>query len=126
MHRNTLRKPQRALINLIILAALFTAFTSLLEQKGAAHLHEEQRKSPHQEILIPAPLHEAKTTCNREAAAYAAALNALYDARRVADEAYQRWYECERLRDGDDPIPLSNADQPTILSDDYSVLYPSP
>lgn len=34
MHRNTLRKPQRELINLIILAALITAFTSLLERGG--------------------------------------------------------------------------------------------
>ena len=64
--------------------------------------------------------------CKIEAIAYAAALNALYDARRVADEAYRRWYECEQMRDGDDRMPLSNADQPPILSADYSVLYPSP
>lgn len=64
--------------------------------------------------------------CKMEAIAYAAALNALYDARRVADEAYRRWYECEQLRDGDDRMPLSNADQPPILSAEYSVLYTSP
>ena len=61
-----------------------------------------------------------------EAIAYAAALNALYDARRVADEAHRRWYECEQMRDGDDRMPLSNADQPPILSADYSVLHASP
>ena len=126
MHRNTLRKPQRELINLIILAALITAFTSLLERKGAAHLKAGHPTSPHQEISIPALLHDKKTTCNTEAAAYAAALNALYDARRGADEAYRRWYECEQLRDGDDRMPLSNADQPPILSAEYSVLYASP
>ena len=126
MHRNTLRKPQRELINIIILAALITAFTSLLERKGAAHLKAGHPTSPHQEISIPALLHDKKTTCNTEAAAYAAALNALYDARRVADEAYRRWDECDQVRDGDYRLPLSNADQPPSLSAEYSVIYTSP
>ena len=58
MHRNTLRKPQRELINIIILAALITAFTSLLERKGAAHLKAGHPTSPHQEISIPTLLHD--------------------------------------------------------------------
>jgi len=44
--------------------------------------------------------------CNVEAIAYAAAITELNDARRVADEAYRRWYDCEMQGGGNGPRGL--------------------
>ena len=103
---------------IVMFASFFTGFHTSLGKPDITSIHSTR--------VIQDVNFIQHSDCKMEAIAYAAALNALYDARRVADEAYRRWYQCEQMRDGDDRMPLSNADQPPILSADYSVLYPSP
>jgi len=57
-------------------------------------------------IVYPQFNWSSNHNCNQEAAAYAAAITELNDARRVADEAYRRWYDCEMQGGGNGPRGL--------------------
>lgn len=65
--------------------------------------------------IMPTMQPDSSSSCAQEAAAYAAAIVALEDARRVATEAYQRWYQCEYQGQGGKPSV-------DIPSAEYSVL----
>ena len=56
-----------------------------------------------------------KSSCRVEAVAYAAALTDLEDARRAAEEAYRRWYECEYQGKDVKPVVLAPLPEFSVL-----------
>ena len=76
-------------------------------------------------IILPTFRPDHRDKCRVEAIAYAAALQELKDARRAADEAYRRWYECESQGGGDPRPGEANARQPLPPPPELSVLVDS-
>jgi hypothetical protein len=56
-----------------------------------------------------------QSSCTVEAVAYAVALTALEDARKAANEAYRRWYECEYQGQGVKPVVSAPSSEFSVL-----------
>ena len=107
MLQSILMRRSKAASKIFIFSA-FSGFTIYLILQQCADVHATpgiQDIGLHR-VTLPAIKPLTNSNCNKEAAAYASALAALHDARRVADEAYRRWYDCEMHGGGNGPGPL--------------------
>ena len=91
MRRSSYRK---AHLKTLVLIVAFLWFRIPAVTKATTVISQEELNTSHS-ITYPVHTPNTKSSCTVEAIAYASAVVALKDARRVADEAYRRWYECE-------------------------------
>ena len=108
MLRSSYRKAHLKTLVLIVAFLLFriptvTKATTGISQGGLNTSHS---------ISYPVYTPNTKSSCTVEAIAYASAIVALNDARRVADEAYRRWYECEMQGGGGGNGPRGSTTAP--------------
>ena len=76
---------------------------------GETHILDEHR------IVFPQIRPDSNSECATEAAAYAASIVNLNDARRAAEEAYRRWYECEYQGKDVKPVVLAPLPEFSVL-----------
>ncbi|MCH1493801.1 MAG: hypothetical protein L7U72_01120 [Rubripirellula sp.] len=92
MQLNIWKFKNSSIISLCAVVALASVIGS---QSEAMVVNNQKHVIERHLITFPEFSPRASSDCNLSAAAYASAIVALNDARRVADEAYRRWYECE-------------------------------
>ena len=81
--------------SIVSLSAVVALALMVGTQSEAVVVNDQKHVIENHLITFPEFSPTANSNCNLSAAAYASAIVALNDARRVADEAYRRWYECE-------------------------------
>ena len=72
-------------------------------QRADSQVELDSSQSSLHRLEYPTLQPSTKASCTVEAIAYASAIAALHDARRVADEAYRRWVDCELQGGGNGP-----------------------
>lgn len=77
--------------------------------------NEESQSLGHHRILFPSIRPDSNSSCATEAAAYAASIVHLNDARQAANEAYRRWYECEYQGQGVKPVVSAPSSEFSVL-----------
>ena len=103
MRRNiySYRAPKAGITFVILMVAI-----GIITLQPDTEARETKSYNAYHTITHPKVKPKQTNNCNVEAIAYASALAALHDARRVADEAYRRWYDCEMHGGGNGPGPL--------------------
>lgn len=109
MQLNIWKFKNRSIISLIAVVALALM---IVTQSEAVVVNNQKHVIEKHHITFPEFSPTASSDCNLSAAAYASAIVALNDARRVADEAYRRWYECEMQGGGGGNGPRGSTTAP--------------
>ena len=123
---NTLTKLRDNKTSYLILSAVSIATYFSIPHKGEASSKTNTTTlNVTHKIIHPTRLPDTASGCTFEAARYASALATLNDARRAADEAYRRWYECESQGGGDPRPGEANARQPLPPPPELSVVVDS-
>ena len=125
MRRSSYRK---AHLKVILLITAIFLFRIPAVTQATTDINQQEVNNTHR-ITYPSHTPNSKSSCTVEAIAYASAIVALNDARRVADEAYRRWYECEMQggEGGNDPRGITaNSLDSEIPPAELSVLDDTP
>lgn len=90
--------------SLLVSVALVTCINASVNNRNTLRTNTSTKIDYHaHHLIVPSITFLDSRNCNQEAAAYASAIAALHDARRVADEAYRRWVDCELQGGGNGP-----------------------